>query len=223
MVRAFTVLVAVVVVLGGCGQGDDSATVVSSTPSATQEPTEPAESSTAPATSGETDTAEDAPGTGASGDSSQEPVDGTMIADVEPTSGGISFISDVRTAGHADYDRVVFEYENSVPGYQVTYVTAPIHVDPSGRETVVEGNSFVSVRMYPSSSVDLDVPGPEGYRESYTGPKQVRADTDVVTEVVEGTDFEAEATWIVGLDRPTEVTITTLEDPARLVLDFATN
>jgi hypothetical protein len=59
------------------------------------------------------------------------------------------------------------------------------------------------------------------YAETYLGPDRVTGDTEVVTEVVETEDFEANLVWVIGLDQETTYTVTTLTDPARLVVEIA--
>lgn len=121
---------------------------------------------------------------------------------------------------HEGYDRVVFRFRNTVPGYRVEYVEPPLRQDGSGDRVEVAGSAFVVVRMTPASGFDLSVPEGELV---YTGPGRLAgadAGTAVVREVVRTGDFEAVLTWAVGLSDPVDFRVRTLTDPPRLVVDF---
>ena len=61
-----------------------------------------------------------------------------------PASGSPVHLTDVRAAGHENFDRFVLEFEgNTVPTYQVGYVEPPITEDPSGRQVDVAGSAKV--------------------------------------------------------------------------------
>ena len=73
--------------------------------------------------------------------------------------------------------------------------------------------------MEPASGFDLTVP--EG-KLVYTGPRRIAGDgTSVVREVVRTGDFEAVLTWAIGLHGRVPFRVLTLDDPVRLVVDFA--
>ena len=124
----------------------------------------------------------------------------------------------VAVAGHDGYDRVVFQFRNGLPGYRVEYVDPPLREDGSGNLVKLGGNAFVVVRMEPASGFDLSVPEGELI---YTGPRRLPGNgTSVVREIVRTGDFEAVLTWAVGLDTRVPYRVLTLEDPARIVVDF---
>lgn len=148
-----------------------------------------------------------------------DPMDGAGLDPVsgEGSGGGVSFLSDVRAARHEGYDRVVFEFENSLPGYDVGYQDPPIIADGSGEEVTIEGSAFLVVRMEPASAVDMEG---EELREVYTGPNRVTADTPEVTEVVRTGDFEAVATWVIGSTDRVNFRVIELDSPPRLIIDL---
>lgn len=125
----------------------------------------------------------------------------------------------VAVAGHDGYDRVVFQFRNGLPGYRVGYVEPPLREDGSGNVVNLDGNAFLVVRMEPASGFDLSVPEGELI---YTGPRRIPGDgTSVVREIVRTGDFEAVLTWAVGLDGRVPFRVLTLDDPFRIVVDFA--
>lgn len=131
---------------------------------------------------------------------------------IEPTA-----ITAVRTARHEGFDRVVFEFDQAVPGYEVRYAEPPITEDGSGNEVAVDGRYVVTVRMTPASVVRFT---DSGYDEIYTGPDRIAGSGTTVTEVVQTGDFEGQATWAVGLSDKVDFAVSTLESPSRLVIDF---
>ncbi|MCZ7630687.1 MAG: hypothetical protein M5U19_17365 [Microthrixaceae bacterium] len=126
-------------------------------------------------------------------------------------------ITAVRTARHEGFDRVVFEFDGALPGYEVLYAEKPVTEDGSGEEVAVEGPFVVTVRMTPAGSVRFTE---DGYEETCTGPDRVPGAGSTVTEVVQTGDFEGQATWAVGLADRVDFAVSTLESPARLVVDF---
>jgi hypothetical protein len=108
------------------------------------------------------------------------------------TTSGVALLTNVEVADGF----VTFTFRDETPGYDVGYVEPPIHQDGSGDEIVVAGAAFLGVRMEPASGVDMSG---ESFQETYTGPDRVPG-TGVIAEVVRTGDFEANATWVVGLD-----------------------
>jgi hypothetical protein len=152
-----------------------------------------------------------------------EPLEG---ASTEPVFGPMKLVATallerVAVARHENYDRVVFEFRNHLPGYRVEYVQPPLHEDGSGVEVEVAGEAFVMVRMATASGFDFATAEGELV---YKGPRRiggVDAGTTVVREVVRTGDFEAVLNWAVGLGDPVGFRVRTLDAPPRLVVDFS--
>ncbi|MGY1883999.1 hypothetical protein ACI799_01685 [Blastococcus sp. SYSU DS0753] len=142
----------------------------------------------------------------------------TVEAGEFPAGGAPAYLTDVRAAGHEDFDRFVLEFEGEeVPSYRVGYVEPPITEDGSGREIAVAGSAFLEVRVSPASGVDLSGDEP---RETYTGRDQITAPGgQVISEAVQTGDFEAMLTWTIGLEEHVPFGVATFSDPARLVVD----
>lgn len=213
------VAAALLLPLAACSDDDDETTT---------EGTSGASSSQTSATSetSETSGPTSSPTTGSSGSTTPEPtvegIDPMDDAGTDPVSAtaqvsGTALITDVRVARHEGYDRVVFEFENGLPGYQVGYVEGPITQDASGEPVDVQGAAYLQVRMEPASIVDLSGEAP---RQTYDGPMVVDGDTPEVTEVVNAGDFEAVSTWVIGVTDPgVAFRVQVLTSPARLVVD----
>jgi hypothetical protein len=129
-----------------------------------------------------------------------------------------ALLSDVRVASHDGYDRVVFEFENGIPGYDVRYVEPPILADGSGEEVAVSGGAVLVVRMEPALDADLTQ---ESAPRTYTGPTRFSPSTAAVVELVRTGGFEAVLTWAVGVDEKRPFRVSRLQDPARIVIDVS--
>jgi hypothetical protein len=133
-------------------------------------------------------------------------------------SAPVAHLSDVRVAGHDDFDRFVLEFDGDrVPGYRISYVQPPITEVASGRPVDVAGSAFLEVRTTPASVVDLSG---ESAEEVYEGPDRVApAGGSVITEAVGTGGVEAELVWTIGLPEKVPFGVAAFGDPSRLVVD----
>jgi hypothetical protein len=130
--------------------------------------------------------------------------------------GEVALLTAVRAASHDGYDRVVFEFRNGVPGYDVGYVERPVRADGSGEPVTVDGGAVLLVRMEPALDADLTK---ESAPRTYTGPARLRPGTTAVAELVRTGGFEAVLTWAAGVDEKRPFRVTRLEGPPRIVID----
>ncbi|MDP8986937.1 MAG: hypothetical protein M3N11_01100 [Actinomycetota bacterium] len=184
-----------VLALGACNgsdvePGDDQATTTAE-PTLTTEATTTTEAVPAPAEVSTTTAPPPPPPAGATTPSSAPP---------PPGATEVALLADVQVTAGAGVDRVVFRFADAhLPGYDIAYVDGPVHQDGSGDVVPVEGQALLQVRFEPASGVDLR----RGtFEETYRGPERVRGATEGVTEVVRIGDFEANLTWVVGVDSP---------------------
>jgi hypothetical protein len=128
-----------------------------------------------------------------------------------------ALLTDVRASRHEGYDRVVFEFRNALPGYDVRYVERPVLQDGSGAEVTVDGAYVVQVRMENALDADLTQ---ESAPRTYTGPQRFSPGTPEVVELARTGGFEAVLTWVVGVSDRVDFRVLTLLGPPRLVVDF---
>jgi hypothetical protein len=102
-------------------------------------------------------------------------------------------------------------------------VEPPLVEDGSGAPVRIAGDAFVLVRMEPASGFDLETGEGELV---YKGPRRISgadAGAETLRELVRTGDFEAVLGWAVGLDDRVDFRVRTLDEPPRLVVDFATD
>jgi hypothetical protein len=149
-------------------------------------------------------------------------LEGAGTAPVSAPAAGAStaLLERVAVARHEGYDRVVFQFRNGLPGYRVAYEESPLREDGSGEPIELAGTAFVVVRMEPASGFDVSTGEGELV---YGGPRRISGSetgTSVARELVRTGDFEAVLGWAVGLEDRVDFRVLTLENPARLVVDF---
>ena len=128
------------------------------------------------------------------------------------------YLAAVRVASHDGYDRVVFEFEDALPGYRVDVTKRPVTEDGSGDTVEVKGEVLYEVRFENSSMARLSG---ENVTMVYKGDKRVTTRGEVVEEVVNTGDFEGVVTWVIGArPAPSGVRVSTLTSPFRLVVDL---
>lgn len=128
-----------------------------------------------------------------------------------PPAGTTATLTAVRAAQQGSVDRVVFEFAERIPGYAVRYINRPVTEDGSGNEVTVEGDAVLEVRMEPAH-------GP-----SFTpATARIKPQTSTVTEVVRTGDFEAVVHWVIGVKAKQGFSVSTLQEPPRLVIEIAT-
>lgn len=141
----------------------------------------------------------------------------TRPVHVAATNQQTALLTDVRAARHEGYDRIVFEFRNVLPGYDVRYVSRPIRQDASGRIVAIAGSSVVRIRM--ENALDADL-GKASAPLTYTGPRRFTPGTPEVVELVRSGGFEGVLTWVAGLQDRVDFRVTTLDAPPRLIVDF---
>ena len=129
-------------------------------------------------------------------------------------AGDIARLVDVRTGRHEGFDRVVFEFTGTLPGYRVEYTTAPAEGCGSGLATEIAGAALLQVRMAPAAAHDDD-------GASTFGPQELTPGLPAILEIESTCDFEAILTWVVGLSEAADFSVTDLVEPLRVVVDVA--
>lgn len=126
---------------------------------------------------------------------------------------GVAIVRALRSASHNGYDRVVIEFDgDQVPGYHAEYIDKPVRDCGSGDPVQVAGDAWLEIRMTPAAA----------HTESGVATlpsRTLRPEIQLVRQIERTCDFEAMATFVLGVGYPGRYRILELQDPARLVVD----
>lgn len=131
-----------------------------------------------------------------------------------PPPRSMTLLTDVRSARHQDFDRVVFEFRaDARPAYHVQYIDKPVRKCGSGDATPIAGDAWLELRF---DGVDAHTE-----RGSPTIAERERhVELGVVKELEQTCDFEAQVVWVIGVSRPNKYRVLALEGPHRVVVDI---
>jgi hypothetical protein len=123
------------------------------------------------------------------------------------------YLTDVDIKALECTDRVVFSFRKAAPGpgYNISYEPAASAKteDGSGNSVEIDGSAFLVIRLTPAMSAEIVG---EEVKPTYTGPRRIAPDgTTFVREVVKTGDFEAQVTWVLGLNEKRVFTATASE------------
>jgi hypothetical protein len=136
----------------------------------------------------------------------QRPFEGTAgVEERESRGGAASTLRAVRTAMHDDFDRIVFEFEGAVPGYNLEFVDRPARECGSGRTVQVAGQGWLRVRLDPARATVIEP------NRSVQMP--------VLRQLTLTCDSGNRVEWVVGLRAPNQYRVLELREPSRLVVD----
>lgn len=131
---------------------------------------------------------------------------------VERSIRGVATLIDVQTGRHPDFDRVVFEFRNHVPGYRLEYVDKPVRQCGSGDAVELAGDGWLEVTLEPAAA--HTEAGEATVRE-----RERSLELPVLRELELTCDFEAQVQWVLGVASPNRYQVLELEAPPRLVVD----
>jgi hypothetical protein len=121
----------------------------------------------------------------------------------------------LRAAHHPEmfptYDRVVFEFADTLPQFRIEYVSELIS-DGSGLPVPIGGRSILLVQFTPAQA--------HSNTGQATAAARMKPKLPIVKEIVCSGDFEAVVTYGIGLAKKAYTRILTMDNPYRLVIDF---
>jgi hypothetical protein len=197
-------------VLGACNgddDDDDNGETATETPSGGQ--------TTVPTTSGGTPAVETPTGTpGGQFEGSTDTVEVPA-----PANQGPSRLVAMRAAAQQGFDRIVFEFAgNQIPGYKVEYVDEAVQCG-SGQDVT----TFIGGGSAPAAMLMVDMRPADAHNEQgqATAPRDLSPQLQTIKRAFGTCDFEAVTTYVIALSGEEPFKVSTLNDPARLVIDIA--
>jgi len=123
-------------------------------------------------------------------------------------------ITDLAVGAHDTYDRVVVTFAAGLPEYTLEKAVPPLTQDPSGGSVRVRGSSFLRLVLH-GGTVQL----PNGGK-SYGNATSFTPQFSKLIDLQSAGDFEAVASWYIGMSGDACVRVFTLTAPSRLVIDL---
>lgn len=130
---------------------------------------------------------------------------------------GVVVLKEVRAGQHANYDRVVFEFEGAeMPSYHVEYIDKPVRACGSGNVVPLKGDGWLEIRFTPAAAHTEEGKATVKNREQSPNFK-------IIKEMKSTCDFEAEVEWVLGVASPNHYRVMELKNPTRLAVDIKHN
>jgi hypothetical protein len=124
-----------------------------------------------------------------------------------------TYMTAVSTGEHSGYDRVVFQFSGTLPGYTIQRVQA-VYSDPKGTPVPLAGQAYLRVVFQAASAVC-----PQPPHQTYTGPSPLTPYYPQLLTVSAAGDFEGVLSFGIGLAAQGSYHAFTLTNPGRLVID----
>jgi hypothetical protein len=125
------------------------------------------------------------------------------------------YLTAVRTARHAGYDRVVFQFSGGRPAVTAERATA-VYADPKGTKIPLPGHSFLHVVFRGASGF---CPRPAHW--TWNGPNVLTPRYPQLLAVAAAGDFEGYLSFGLGLSARGPYHVSTLTGPDRIVIDVS--
>lgn len=123
-------------------------------------------------------------------------------------------LREVRVGRHRGFGRVVWEFRGGgVPGYRIEYIDRPVRQCGSGHAVSLAGQGRLAVQLVPAQAHDNAGRATLESRERAPRFRTLR-------ELKQTCDFEADATWVLGVASPHRYRVFDLAQSARLVVDI---
>ena len=134
-------------------------------------------------------------------------------ADASGGKTGVANAITARVGENTGYDRFVLQFDPIVPTYTAKRQDKPVFpLGASGQTVTLSGTSGVLVTVHSATGAT-----------SFTGQTDlIHPEFQVIKEARQTQDFEGYVSWGIGLAKPACMRVFTLDDPARLVVDFKT-
>jgi hypothetical protein len=128
-------------------------------------------------------------------------------------SGEPALLNALRVTKNANFDRVVFEFRERVPGYRIEYVARSARDCESGQVRRVDGSGRLELQFFPAQAHAED--GEPAFRA-----RQLKPALPVVRELERTCDRNGVVTWVVGTNAVNHYRAYELTAPPRLVVQI---
>ncbi|HLA12881.1 MAG TPA: hypothetical protein VJ023_20010 [Pyrinomonadaceae bacterium] len=147
------------------------------------------------------------------GDTSPQQFEGTAGIVEKRRDSEVAILGEVLTGRHEQFDRIVFEFANSAPGYHIEYVDRPVRSCGSGEVVELSGDGYLLIRLTPARA-HTEEGNPTIAERERTLNLTILKQAKLIC------DFEAQVEWALGLSSPNRYRVLELQNPSRLVVDI---
>lgn len=134
------------------------------------------------------------------------------VVEVDGAGEGQAVLGDVRVAAHHGYDRLAFEFGAVRPAVHVEYVDEPVRTCSSGHAMDLPGDAWLLIR-FSGARAHTEAGEPT------VDPARRDLDLPNALTLARTCDFEGEVSWVLAVDSPEPVRVTTLDGPPRVAVD----
>lgn len=134
---------------------------------------------------------------------------GTTSARTIPT------LTAIRAAHHRGFDRLVFQFKGPLPAHRTVRYVHKVLGEGSGQPILLTGNARLDVRFWDATGIS------QSGHITY-GPTRRAFALPNLVQLASAGELELHLGFGVGLTRKTHLTVFTLRDPSRVVIDVAT-
>jgi len=128
-------------------------------------------------------------------------------------TGEPALLNALRVTKSSGFDRLVFEFRETVPGYRIEYVNRPARDCESGQVRRVDGSARLEVQFFPAQAHAED--GERAFRA-----RELKPALSVVRELERTCDRNGVVTWVVGTKAVNPYRAYELTAPPRLVVQI---
>lgn len=128
----------------------------------------------------------------------------------------IPLVTNLRTGGHATYDRAVVDLQGYAPAIRTRWVSRAQNC-ATGNTLYVPGKKFLEITVEPAQAHT------NSGKNSYVGPGR-SASAFIGLKNLKGVrmtcDFEGQVSWVLGVDHKASVKTGKLTSPSRIYVDI---
>jgi hypothetical protein len=141
-----------------------------------------------------------------------------ILAVAVPTASAtdIPIVTNLRTGGHATFDRAVVDLQGYAPAIKTRWVSKAQNC-ATGNTLYVPGKKFLQITVEPAQAHT------NSGKNAYVGPGRT-ASSAIGLKNLKGVrmtcDFEGQVSWVLGVNKKTSVKVGKLTGPSRLYVDI---
>ena len=129
----------------------------------------------------------------------------------------VTHLRQVRAMRQQTFDKVVFEFDGTIPSYNIKYLAGRIYEDLDGKHRIrIAGNAFIQIEMF---VIPFDEQQGKFYQSRGFSPKG-KLIMPSLRQIEDKGEEEGFYDFLLGVSSRKVYRVTELSNPARLVIDL---